>query len=409
MKAHLITAGLILAWMVTPESLMLLGRASGISGITVIIALFLGVILAVLTATLIHHPRLAEGKSGSDVAVLSQVYGQAPAMAIILSARIPMLLFAATGMLVTAGFAFNEIFVYWFPNFLFASLLLLFIGLINVFTEKVALWIQVFSVGIVVLALMALIVMGSGGGEQSFVGTDVFPGDLSLSLIGMAFLAFLGFDFYERKENGNVSLAIILALAFLLLAGWVILSLGHVETSRLAESTIPYLLVAREVGGEAGRYVMGIIIIFGALSGVNALFFVVRRTMKNLAGNKSLPVKVGRSWPVVIVSAIIIEAMMMSGFAGEEILETQLRASLLLWLLYLGLRSFASGLRLSIEGTGGRIYGTFLGGIYLLLVCSLALPDQHIGYILRFSGVWLCGLLLFSFVWTKFYGKVSLK
>lgn len=69
------------------------------------------------------------------------------AAAMALTGRIPVFLFASTAMLVSAGFAFNEIFVYWFPNFLFASLLLALICGLHLFHEKAVVWGQALFAG----------------------------------------------------------------------------------------------------------------------------------------------------------------------------------------------------------------------------------------------------------------------
>jgi hypothetical protein len=44
--------------------------------------------------------------------------------------------FLATGLLVSSGFAFNEIFVYWFPNFGFAYLFLAILCSLQFFPKK---------------------------------------------------------------------------------------------------------------------------------------------------------------------------------------------------------------------------------------------------------------------------------
>lgn len=57
--------------------------------------------------------------------------GNWAALLLPLSSRLSLTLVAATGLVATAGFVFNEVFVYWFPNFLFAYLLLGLILIVN--------------------------------------------------------------------------------------------------------------------------------------------------------------------------------------------------------------------------------------------------------------------------------------
>ncbi len=409
MKSYLIIAGLSLAWLVTPESLVLLGKVSGDSGILVIIPLIFGVVLACFSAALIHDKRLSRDGKGGEYTPLISVYGRAVAATIMMSGRVPMLLFATTGMLVSAGFAFNEIFAYWFPNFLFASLLLLMICVLNIFDEKYALHGQLFFVGLSFIGILILIIIGVGGRDQANTLTLLPVHELSLSHFGFVFLVFLSFDFCQTKERGVTPVIITLMLAFLLLAGWAMLAVGFVDQEKLADSSISHLLIARVVGGEVGRYIMGAVIICGALSGVNGLFIVLRRTFVEMAEEKMFPKVIGYGWPTIVFFAIFVESMMMTGFAGEEILETQIRASLLLWLLYLGLRSYAAGLLLGRMGAGGRIMGSIVGGVILLIMVCLTVVDTDAGYIVRFNVVSVIVFFIFSFVWMNTYGRVFQK
>ncbi len=399
MKSHLIITGLILAWLVTPESLVLLGKASGVSGMLVIIPLLFGVILACFSAALIHDKRLGRDGKCDEFKLLSAAYGRAFATTIVMSGRVPMLLFASTGMLVSAGFAFNEIFAYWFPNFLFASFLLLMISVLNIFDEKYALHGQLFFVGLSFIGIVILIIMGIGSRAQADTLTLLPSHDLTFSSFGIVFLLFLGFDFYRTNEKGVAPVIVTLTAGFLLLAGWGMLTVGFLSPENLAESSVSYLLVAREVGGDIGRHIMGGIVICGALSGVNGLFIVIRRTFVGMAEEGMLPKVISLGWPVTIFFAIFIEAMMMTGFAGEEILETQIRASLLLWLLYLGLRSYAAGLLLSRMGVGGKVLGSIVGGGILMIMVCLTVVNADAGYLVRFYVVSIIVFFIFSFIW----------
>ena len=60
---------------------------------------------------------------------------------------------------------------------------------------------------------------------------------------------------------------------------WNAAALIHVEASRLAGTSIPYILTARSILGQTGRIVMGIVVIAGACAAVNLLFQAVARMM----------------------------------------------------------------------------------------------------------------------------------
>ena len=136
MQQSFISAGLILAWMVTPESLRFVDVATGMSGLLVIFSLGCGLALSLANAFLIRSSKRVGAGYRSDHMVLSHVCGKAVGLGALLCGCIPLLLFASTGMLVTAGFAFNEIFIYWFPNFLFAFILLILVAFLNMSDKR---------------------------------------------------------------------------------------------------------------------------------------------------------------------------------------------------------------------------------------------------------------------------------
>ena len=398
MKAHALVIGLLLSWLVSPESLAGFGRGVGVSGMMILVPLAAAMVLAVLCTVLIHNPGPGEPKT--EFAVLSTSYGRTIAAAMALTGRIPVFLLASTAMLVSAGFAFNEIFVHWFPNFLFASLLLLMICGLHLFQEKAALWGQVVFVGIAVLGLFILMAMGLDGSGEAGAKTAP-PPSLSYSLFGMIFLLFLGFDFYRPGKQKMTVLYLVPGLAFVLLAGWALLAVEHVPLVRLAESSLPHMLIARAVGGDTGGYIMGAVVISGALSGVNGFLLALRKTLEDLAENRFFPEIVGKGRPGAIISFALIETMMMTGVAGDERIDTMVRASLLLWMMYVGFRSFAAGFQGQSVNPYGKLYAGAVAGMVFFLAGSLIMADSRTGYILWFQSCIILGFLAFSFAWAK--------
>jgi hypothetical protein len=398
MKANALVIGLLLSWLVSPESLAIFGRGIGVSGMMIIAPLAAAAVLSILCAHLIHGPGTRDHQTG--FAVLSTAYGRIIAAAMALAGRIPVFLLASTAMLVSAGFAFNEIFVHWFPNFLFASLLLLIICGLHLFRDKAALWGQAVFAGIAVLGLLILMAMGLDGSGEA-VAKTASPPSLSYSLFGMIFLLFLGFDFHRPGKQRMTALYLAPGLAFALLAGWAWLAVEHVPLERLAGSSLPHILIARAVGGDTGGYIIGAVVISGALSGVNGFLLALRKTLEELAENRFFPKIAGKGRSLAVVSFVLIETMMMTGVAGDEGIDTMVRASLLLWLMYVGFRSFAAGIQGQSVNPSGKLYAGAVAGMVFFLAGSLIPADSRTGDILWFQSCIILGFLAFSFTWVK--------
>ena len=257
-------------------------------------------------------------------------------------ARILALVFLTTGVLVSSGFAFNEIFVYWFPNFGFAFLLLGILCTLQFLNSKTVYWIQVVFFSIAAAGLLVLTVAGLI--RPNTVEVSLFQavplGD-AVSRPGILFLTFLlfvGFDLgYGAEEKavpepvGSTGSAVIFTtLVFIL---WGLVMLSHVPAQKLSETAIPHLIAARKIWGDTGRIIMGLTIIFGSLAGIHALFTDIVHRVKDLAQRKIIPEKLNRPKIVIILLTLTTGLMMGLGLAGNEVLETLIRFSLILWFL----------------------------------------------------------------------------
>ena len=257
-------------------------------------------------------------------------------------ARILALVFLATGVLVSSGFAFNEIFVYWFPNFGFAFLLLGILCALQFLNRKKVYWIQVVFFSIAAAGLLVL--TAAGLIRPNTVEVSLFQavplGDAVSrpAILFLTFLLFVGFDFgYGAEEKkglepaGSTGFAVIfITFVFIL---WGLVMLSHVPAQKLSETAIPHLIAARKIWGDTGRIIMGLTIIFGSLAGIHALFTDIVHRVKDLAGRKIIPEKLNRPKTVIILLTLTTGLMMGLGLAGSEVLETLIRFSLILWFL----------------------------------------------------------------------------
>ena len=77
-------------------------------------------------------------------------------MVLPLCARVLLLVCASTGTLAIAGYVFNEVFVYWFPNLGFSFCVLVVLLTLNLLSPKVAKTAQLFFVAVALLGLVAV-------------------------------------------------------------------------------------------------------------------------------------------------------------------------------------------------------------------------------------------------------------
>jgi len=418
MNEKLLTAGLVLTWIMTPESLVLAGKISGISG-SMSAAVLAGAVVLCLIINFVIRPPAHVGSGGfSDHEVLQSAFGKIISLAMIVCGRLPILFFASTAMLVSAGFAFNEIYVYWFPNFLFASILLFIITVVNIFGERTALKLQSVLVFISAAGL-AIILLMAAGAEPAVLEIEAGQGVAPritplLQGISLALLCCLGFDF-SRSGESNLVVSLSLLFGGVVLVFWAQQLSHYVDTRHLLESGISYILLAREAGGDVGRHIMGVAVISGASAGVNGLMIISRRSLVRASAERGKTRKKRGGWLLLVVFGVVIEIMMLTGFAGEEILDSQVRAALLLWLLYLGCRTAAVGLLPGKTGMIRKILAFSFGLSIWAVMAYLVSMDPMRVYIIKFMITVVGGAILASFIWLRLryvfgnYKKVDLK
>ena len=83
---------------------------------------------------------------------------------------------------------------------------------------------------------------------------------------------------------------------------------------------------------------MGVVVVFGSLAAINALFESVARMAATLQ-QQLLPWMNALPKAAIALMVVITAVLMASGFAGEEGLETWIRTAMLLWLVGYGMLS----------------------------------------------------------------------
>lgn len=397
LRSFLLAASLSIGWMLSPDVQVRLGNGMGHNRTLFLAALAAAALVFALAASIIRHPRLAVQGRHTQTGLLVQGIGRVPATSLILSARLSCVFLPSTGLLVAAGFAFNEIFVYWFPNFGFAFLLLGVITALQLGGERVAGYGQLLFAAVMLGSMAVLCLAGiSGPVSTSPVSADV-GFSVSLPVMFGALLLFLGFDYLPSNSTmptgtaSNQLPALVPAIAalfgaLLLFLFWAMLMFQYVAADRLADSTIPHLITARAIGGNTGRYLMGIAIISGTCAAVNGLFSMALGSLAGLARRHLLPghppgrLKRGR---FALLFAVIIGTMMMTGLAGYQILETYIQAALILWLLMVGAECMAAGRMLRKLNDSRTWQGFTLGAALLVAAVYLTLSSQDSFTVIR--------------------------
>ena len=148
--------------MLSPESLVTVGNGMGSVGVFFVAFIFLAMLGHFLN---VHSYGELSGlhSRAEETSVLKEAFGFLPAVLLPLSSKAMFLICASTGILATAGYVFNEVFVYWFPNLGFSFCLLCFLLVINLLSRKVAAVAQIIFVSVALLGLAFLVFVGLVG------------------------------------------------------------------------------------------------------------------------------------------------------------------------------------------------------------------------------------------------------
>ena len=395
-RSFLTTACLALSWMLSPDALIMLGNSVGRGGMMFFAPFAIGLIFSALAIYLTNHPVLATS-TGNSFTHLATETGLLPAIILTLASRLCLVLLLPTGMLVTAGFTFNETFIYWFPNFAFSFLLLGIILTLHLAGDSIALAAQPFFIGLTICCLLLLCLVGLFN-PQELPPNQITPvNEFSLPILPVftALILFLGYDRQESSPSFDKrSLYIWTIIAgFMLLACWGFVSLKHVPQTTLADSTIPYIISAREVLGQPGRIIMGVAIISGTCGLVNGLFLRAGRSLQQMVDHVFHP-SVGSSalrqriFPVLF--SLFIGIFWKAGLAGSENLDIYIYGSLLFWLLMIGMQCFAATRKLQKQQGTSTLYWYLFSALFPIAAILLACLNVHAATLVVFCFAVLC-------------------
>ena len=335
---YILTIGFASGLMFTPDTLVLFGNGLGGVGLVLILALPLAFLVHLGT---VQSFRELEETTGDPVTGFQRGLGNRAASIATLAGKIPFAICASAGLVVTAGFVFNEVFLYWFPNFTFAYLLLATALLMNLFRPQAVPASQVVSIALAGIGLLILAVAGllQPADTRSVSGSI---SSFDYRYLAAAVIVLVGFDMglYAGLEPRPVASQTARAMAIALVAGGAVLTLwgvgamAMVPSAKLESSTIPHMIVARKALGQPGRLIMGAVAIFSVFAAVNAMLFSISATAAKLTESFKV-LSTGK----IRVAALLFTGgasafLMFLGFAGEPFLETWIRGGMVLWLIY---------------------------------------------------------------------------
>ncbi len=339
---QLIIISLSIAIMVSPDTLALLGNFYGETGAIGGFILLGFMLLYIFLALQYPIPKISSAYSDYQITDdnIRKTDSNVLFHVIQMVVKIPVLLFLATGLLVSSGFVFNEVFIFWFPNFGFAFLLLLMILCLQWMKSSFRLYIQLAAASVVIIGLLILTVKGLI--EIDFTNlireSNTNLNSVNIKTFFLPLLLFIGFDLgINSIGSKNMSLkrsipfAIFLIGILYIIWGWNMTA--FLSDQKLIHSSIPHILTAKKIWGQTGRYIMGGIIIGGTIAGVNGLFIYISTQFKNLTINQKNFNNLLLSKYVATVLALIIGIFMAGGLAGSDRLEYLIRGALILWLI----------------------------------------------------------------------------
>lgn len=398
----------------SPDAFALMGNMAGRSGYLFAAGVLSAGVVFVYTAWI--WASLAESfhRVPEESLPLRTGLGRLLSLFLPLVSRVVCAVCVSTSLAVTAGFVFNEVFLHWFPNFAFAFCLLVSVAVLNIAGRELAERAQSVFVTTVLTGISALVLLW----VASPATVAPSPGEilpLSARTLVLAILPFVGFDlafFVSGRDRACFRpLAFAVIAAAILYCAWGVVSLLAVPREALADSTVPHMLVARAVLGQEGRIIMGVVVIAGACSGMNALVAGVSRMLAAMAQQGFLPtsatIAAGRAHVTVLLITGGASVLMGLGFAGEPVLDVAIRLALLFWLLMYAAAHLAAvvwggrGNSKFSEGfpAGSRVFSAACVMIFTGAFVWLLLTDEQSAQTLKFMGAASSVALVLCVVW----------
>ncbi len=343
-QTNLMTTFMAMGFMISPLSLVILGNGAGLLGRRLLWTLPFIVMISAWTALLYArflHPAVSVEPKIVLKTDLPWIFS-----ALQLASLVPFCIGASTLILAMAGYALNEIFLYWVPNLLFSICFLVFIVGVNLISPMVSGSFQGISVVIFLGSMLLLLVLGFLNWEKPVFENQIISriADVDWRALLLLFWLFMAAELsmyndtlYQGRQAHILSLMTAFAATFAVFWLWGQISLHFAPPERLAETTVPHSIAARAIAGESGRKIMGLVILTGSFASVNALLVGVTAVVASMAKSRQVFPSVNRKGfggnAAMVFLSVGILCMLLTGMAGKDITETATRSAFCLWLI----------------------------------------------------------------------------
>jgi amino acid transporter len=200
-------------------------------------------------------------------------------------------------------------------------------------------------------------------------------------------------------------------------------SVKYIPLARLAESTHPHVDMAGAILGSGGRIWIGIVSICATASTVNTVLAAVPRLCYGMAHSGELPSLFGwlhprfrTPWSSIILLALAMGAVLLSGLAGIEAIVTYMMAATWTWILcYIIAHVDLIILRRKYPDHERPYRSPFypipqvLGSLGMIYVMVNIYPDPAMkNQILKLALYFLIGSVIYGVLWIKLKMKTRL-
>ncbi len=428
-SAIAITVGLIVA----SSCLLSLGSGIGMAGKGFIISMFIVLILNVclaLSFSELHD--LMPNVDGGMGQYTKVGLGSIPSIIANVSAYVIVNLLAASVEIAMCGMVVNEIFLPHIPAPVISIFFLLALLIINYHGVDIFSKIQNIVVALLLLSILAMGIISSLKlGTGTVITHQTAPAITGLggyvSLSAMAFWLFIGIEFVIavakdlKNPKRDVLLAMILGISILFILQSILGNgmTNYVTLKELSSSSMPHMVFARKLLGNAGAMWMGIITILAGISTSNTVLGGIPNVLAGMAESDLLPsffakknkhnVALGGMFFIGIGDAILI----ITGITSSDTLSSLLLAASCFWLTsYILINITVLVLRhrypdhparrkeLTFAGIPQII--AIIGDIYM--IAHIAEGAQQI-FIYKLYFIILAITLAYALIWTRFIKK----
>lgn len=415
--------------MLSSESLTLLGNSVGVARISFLVFIAAAAVLHLVTALSFGELMSTFPGPEGEARFIRMALGPIFAIVLPIGGRVLFTISAATGIMATAGYVFNETFLYWFPNLGFSFCLLGILVLINLMKTRFSEIAQIIFTSLTLLGLLVLCIVGLSGLENApLTSENANPSFIHIArAVLLAPVLFLGYDLagmtIATKKTHPIDLVKVmfggLLLGAIIFYLWGGVSLRYVSPDKLADTTIPYTITAKAIMGQKGRIFMGIVILSGSCAAVNALFMAVSRMIAGMSAQGLLPSVLGavrnRAPVPLVLLGIGTGVMMAVGMAGEPVLEVYIMAGMWLWLLnyavihlcVIVIRRRIADESKPIQIRGYRIFPLVAFAVLIMILFGLLWTDDESIRLIKTILFIIAGLSLYGLLWVRFGSKVT--